>query len=235
MQNAEKREKNRREDSMSGFWDRRFGSREKTVKINPAAYSEDGYLINQGLLSEVPYGRKNTKEIGCGWIACYNFLKFMGKPEEPLTVARGMEKMLLWGGYIGSHPLAVWWYLHRRGYRFQLAFTRRGMEQIVKSRTGKTAGVIAYWHGKGSHYAAFVRETPEEPVRFLNAVYGVKNHRLTVRDFFKRYVKFPLCLVLIARQNDSGGGLRYAALTAASGKTEREKETMIRWQNRKPT
>lgn len=221
----------RKKDGKRDIWDLRFGRKGRSDEIAPAAYSRDGYLINQGLLSGVTYGRRTTRETGCGWIACFNFLKCMGRPEPPLQVARGMEKMLLWGGCIGSHPLAVWWYLHRRGFRFRVAFTRCGMERSLKNSPKRTAGVIAYWHGKGAHYVTFVREETQEMaqevpqntmgvqtvtqtvtqtvpgtaacshgrLRYLNAVYGAGNHRLTPKEFFKKYVKCPLCFVIVAK------------------------------------
>ena len=193
---------------MRDFWDIRFGRTGRSETIDPAAYSQDGYLIHQGRLSGISYGRKTSRETGCGWIACFNFLRFMGRRQPPQEVARRMERMLLWGGRIGSHPLAVWWYLHRCGFRFRTAFTRRGAGRALEQTAGRTAGVIAYWHGKGAQFAAFVREETEESaaagaggqrVRFLNAVYGLENHRLTMGDFFRKYVKFPLAIVLVAK------------------------------------
>ncbi|MBP3702072.1 MAG: hypothetical protein J6I64_09290, partial [Lachnospiraceae bacterium] len=133
--------------------------------------------------------------------------KYMGRSMDPLQVAYDLEGMLLWGGHMGSNPLAVWWYLYRKGYHFRLAFTRRGMERLVRrsvrEHRGRVAGVLAYIHRKGSHYTTFLREDsstgPAEELRFLNAVYGVENHRLTVREFFQKYVKVPLCFVIVAR------------------------------------
>lgn len=206
---------------MSKLRELRFGKKEKPDAIDPRAYSQDGYLIHQGRLSGVRYGRKTSKEIGCGWIACYNFLKYMGCPEPPLKIAYRQEGMLLWGGYLGSHPLAIWGYLRRRGFRFDVAITRRGMERLVRQAVAEhphqVAGVLAYIHKKGSHYTTFIDEGSyqralggevphtslvrrEPAVRFLNAVYGVENHCLTVKDFFQKYVSFPLCFVLVAKK-----------------------------------
>lgn len=198
----------------------RFGKKEKPDVIDPKAYSQDGYLIHQGRLSGVRYGRKMSKDNGCGWIACYNFLKYMGRPLPPLKIAWELEGLLMWGGRMGSNPLVIWWYLYRKGYHFRLSVTRWGAERLVRQAvtdgSGRVAGILAYIHKKGSHYTTFIDEnsyqralggTPgnvtlvrrETPVRFLNAVYGVENHCLTVREFFKKYVKFPLCFMLVAR------------------------------------
>ena len=205
---------------MNKFRELRFGKKEKPDAIDPTAYSKDGYLIHQGRLSGVRYGRKTTKETGCGWLACYNFLKYMGKPMDPLKIAYDLEGMLLWGGRMGSNPLVIWWYLIRKGFHFRLAVTRRGMERLVKRAArehhGRVAGVLAYIHKKGAHYTTFIDEGSYQrtlgenkadtkqigrgaKVRFLNAVYGVENHCLTVREFFKKYVSFPLCFVIVVR------------------------------------
>ena len=206
---------------MSKLRELRFGKKQKPDVIDPRAYSRDGYLIHQGRLSGVRYGRKTSKEIGCGWIACYNFLKYMGCPEDPLKIAWNLEGKLLWGGYLGSHPLVVWWYLHRRGFSFDVAITRRGMERLVRravtEHPTQLVGVLAYIHKKGAHYTTFIDEgsyqralgvespdtslVQKEPrVRFLNAVYGVENHCITVKEFFKKYVSFPLCIVMVAKK-----------------------------------
>ncbi len=177
-------------------------TREKRDNIDPRAYSQDGYLINQGVLRGITYGCKTTRETGCGWIACYNFLRCMGRPEDPVKVAREMERMLLWGGRLGSHPLAVWWFLRRRGYGFHMALTCRGMERSLGRCKGKRAGIVAYWHGKGAHYVTFVEDGEGrggEEIRFLNAVYGAENYCLTVRDFFRQQVRFPLVIALVVR------------------------------------
>jgi len=205
---------------MNKFRELRFGKKEKPDVIDPGAYSRDGYLIHQGRLAGVRYGRRTTKETGCGWISCFNFLKYMGRPLPPLQVAWDLEGMLMWGGRIGSNPLVVWWYLYRKGYHFRLALTRRGMERLVaqaaREHHGRVAGVLAYIHKKGAHYTTFIDEASYQrnlgeeqllaqsagrinSVRFLNAVYGVENHCLTVSEFFKKYVKFPLCFVIVAR------------------------------------
>ena len=198
----------------------RFGKKEKPDVIDPKAYSQDGYLIHQGRLSGVRYGRKMSKDNGCGWIACYNFLKYMGRPLPPLKIAWDMEGMLLWGGRRGSNPLVVWWYLYRRGFHFRLAVTRRGMErlirQAVKEHPSRVAGVLAYIHKKGAHYTTFIDEgsyqrtlgaaAPDVTqvkrgtgIRFLNAVYGIENHCVTVGEFFEKHVSFPLCFVIVAK------------------------------------
>lgn len=154
--------------NMDNIWNLQFGKRKRQESIPSRAFSRDGYLINQGIISDVRYGRRTTRETGCGWIACYNFLHSMGRTEDPLEVAHEMERMLLWGGFRGSHPLSLWIFLRRRGYRFRIAFTRYGTERILrrwnkrKTDGQKAAGVIAYRHRSGSHFAAFVEQTEEE-------------------------------------------------------------------------
>ena len=40
--------------------------------------SEDGYIINQGMLREIPFGNYPSSKNGCGWIAVYNLMKALG-------------------------------------------------------------------------------------------------------------------------------------------------------------
>lgn len=148
---------------MDTIWNLRFGRRTKEEVISPQAFSRDGYLINQGIIRQVRYGRRTTADTGCGWIACYNFLHYMKRTEDPLEIAHEMERMLLWGGFRGSHPLSLWIFLRRRGFRCRIAFTRGGVERILgrweKERTDgqKIGGILSYKHRKGSHFAAFIK------------------------------------------------------------------------------
>jgi hypothetical protein len=204
---------------MDNIWNLQFGKRKGEERIPPEAFSEDGYLIHQGLITQVRYGRKTTKEIGCGWISCYNYLHYMGSQAEPLEVAHEMERMLLWGGFRGNHPVVPWIYLRRKGYRTRIALTKRGLKRLLnqaeKSRkeTGqKVAGILAYGHATGSHFATFIREEDEKSetgesgkvgggthrYRFLNVIYGKAHSEWTIEEFFQKHVTKPICFAIVA-------------------------------------
>lgn len=125
------------------IWNLQFGKRIKPESIPAEAFSSDGYIINQGLITDVRYGRKTTKEIGCGWIAVYNFLHYMGETPDPLDIAHEMERMLLWGGFIGNHPTVPFIYLWRKGYRCRIAFFRKGIERILRKHAGRSEAETA--------------------------------------------------------------------------------------------
>lgn len=212
---------------MDNIWNRQFGKRKKEERIPPQAFSADGYIINQGLIRQVRYGRRTSAETGCGWIACYNFLRAMGRSEDPLEAAHEMERMLLWGGFRGSHPLSLWIFLRRRGFRFRFAFTERGTERLLKREKRETiqnergagqdkreteqdergtgqddcrmvAGILSYKHRNGSHFAAFIgTEGDGERCRFLNVIYGQADTVWTMREFFRDRVTWPICFAMI--------------------------------------
>jgi len=176
---------------MRDFWDIRFRRAGRSDDIDPAAYSRDGYLIHQGRLSGISYGCKTSRETGCGWIACFNFLRFMNRPEPPQEVARRMERMLLWGGRIGSHPLAVWWYLHQKGFRFRTAFTCWGAGRVLE-RTAEIMeeeGIrdlsrVGFY---GLTYKEDVDDTRESPGLQLLSV--MKKHLAPVAKVYYPYVR----------------------------------------------
>lgn len=47
------------------------------------AFSPDGMIVRQSLATDVPYGRYPSSRNGCGWIATYNLLRAVGRPQTP--------------------------------------------------------------------------------------------------------------------------------------------------------
>ena len=41
---------------------------------------ENGYLVRQSLMTDVPYGRRTVARAGCGFLAVYNAARFFGLP-----------------------------------------------------------------------------------------------------------------------------------------------------------
>ena len=39
---------------------------------------ENGYLVRQSLMTDVPYGRRTVARAGCGFLAVYNAARFFG-------------------------------------------------------------------------------------------------------------------------------------------------------------
>ena len=81
--------------------------------LPPEALSPDGYIIDQGRMSGVRYGRFGSDYNGCGWIAAYNLLRRCGKDMSPEQTRDALGKKLRLGGRFGTFPLALRKFLRR--------------------------------------------------------------------------------------------------------------------------
>ena len=53
------------------------------MRIKPEALSPDGYIIDQRQTDNINFGHTSSDRNGCGWIACYNFLKALDSAPDP--------------------------------------------------------------------------------------------------------------------------------------------------------
>jgi len=170
--------------------------RDFAAEFPAEAFSEEGYLIDQGKLRRIAYGRYTSDYNGCGWIAAYNLLHLCGIKMQPSDVCRMLARGLRLGGKFGTFPLFLRKYL-RRYLPVQLRI--RTKKQFCHAHGDR--GIILYWTGKGAHNVGFCSEQDGGGnIRFLNAVYGKKNYLLTAEAFWKKHVHFPLCLVFEVKQ-----------------------------------
>lgn len=102
------------------------------------------------------YGLRSTAATGCGWIAVYNALRYLGKEEKPEKLIRYFERMLpLIHGNLGTTILAPAFYFKKKGYLVDwTARNDRFDEMVAKS----DVCVLFYrWHDKwklGAHFVA---------------------------------------------------------------------------------
>ena len=166
------------------------------MKLPPEALNPEGYIIDQSRLKDIPFGYATSDRNGCGWIAVYNFLRALGRTEEPETLAREMEKTLLGDFLAGVHPLGILWALGRNR-RIPLDWAVRPFHaQLLCEKA--PAGIVWYFAGATNHYAAFRREA-DGKLRFFGAIYGKRDHVCSLAEFFSDCSKGPLTLVLTAR------------------------------------
>lgn len=176
--------------------------KQKQYVMNPSALSPDGYIIHQGKLSGISFGCRTSRDNGCGWICAYNFLHHMTGTDDWLQVCRDMEHHVLLRGLLGVNVFGLWWYLHRQGFRFSLAFTRRGTEKKwAKARRTQPSpcAIMLYFHKKGGHYITFTDGRDGLP-RFLNLRYGDPDDCRTLQEVYRIHVFFPLTVTLISRK-----------------------------------
>ena len=143
-------------------------------------YSQDGYIIDQARLKDVPYGRRTSDYNGCGWIAAYNFLRCMGERTSVENVLSALSKRMFLGGLVGTNPLRLRRYLKKQGYPLHLAL---GKKNTIRAGDGAQAGVVLYRHCNGWHFVTFTRENAGSELRFLNASPGNERDIMPMATF----------------------------------------------------
>lgn len=133
------------------------------------AFSEDGYIVKQQAVTDVKYGRLPSSRNGCGWIAAYNLQKLLGMEDPPLEIAKKLSKTLLFGGVLGTQLVALLWYLHKKGIKYTLYFTKS--QAITHGKKAKCGILLCRW-GKSGHYIVF--ENCGEVTRFFNSTVGAR-------------------------------------------------------------
>ena len=173
------------------------------------AITKDGYLVNQELMRNIPYGIKPSSDNGCGWIAAYNVLHACGISKEWNQVREQMEEWLLFGGMLGTHLLNLLWYLRHHGLRLQVAMACERREVYA---AGCRAGILFYYNGDALHFVTFLPATSEElekfvlpeqsevPIsgeryyRFLNGRMGRQRDYDTMKHFLEKENQSPLLI-----------------------------------------
>lgn len=161
------------------------------------AYSRDGYIIDQARMQDVPYGCRMSDYNGCGWIAAFNFLRYMGAPVSQEELTRALSRRSLFRGLLGTSPLRLKRYLESRGFPMRACMLPgRAIARAEKAE----AGVLLYRHRGGWHFVAFLRahaaDDGERRFRFLNAHPGWEAHVCSMLTFLEKDNMRPLILCL---------------------------------------
>lgn len=125
----------------------------KKQYVSLRAFSCDGYLINQRLLKNLPYGMRHSDNNGCGWVAAYNFLHACGRQKGYDTVRQQLEDSLIAGGLLGTHIVQLYFYLRRHGFPLQWAW---GQAAAQRQAQQCKAGILFYFNGTALHFVTFV-------------------------------------------------------------------------------
>ena len=162
-------------------------------QLSDRCFDEDGYLINQGLMKDLPFGWFETEEKGCGWIAAYNLLKWAGKEAFLQETAEGLGEHALFGEVGGENIINLRSYLERQGLDIHL---RTGLkDSLIRKMNESQAGILLYSHVYGSHFAAYEKQQ-DGKFHFWNAVYGKRHDVIAIEQFYKERVLWPLGTVL---------------------------------------
>ena len=164
--------------------------------MQPKALSSDGYIINQDLVSDIPYGRLSSDINGCGWIAAYNFCKAMGRPQNELVLSRLLAAGSPFNAALGTGPKRLKHFLQNMGFTLKTTTSHR--KAVLLGQKAR-AGILLFFGAKiNVHYVTLI-SCGDGRFRVLNAVYGQEDHYTTLDEFFEQYAKFPFIYLMTAQ------------------------------------
>jgi hypothetical protein len=148
--------------------------------LTNSCLSKDGYIINQGKLKAIQYGKYTSDYNGCGWIATYNAVKLMGEKEEVENIISYLNHYTIVKGKFGTNPIGIKKYLKKKKFKLKSTFRINKFNDYAKH---SYEGIVLYlWNGS-CHYVAFQKSG--EQYRFLNEIYGKEDDIRTMKDFIK--------------------------------------------------
>ena len=147
-------------------------------------FSPDGYIIDQDFFGEYEYRTIPASNNGCGWIAVYNVLHFLGRGVPFEAVMEEMDRMhtLRIPGPTTMPVMRAYLRKHLPEMREQ-----EGREQALASASGCRAGILRYNEAGVPHFISFVRT--EEAFRFFNVNDGLEDFVSSMDMFFETHVK----------------------------------------------
>lgn len=140
--------------------------------------TEDGYLVHQSLMTEVPYGRFTVDKKGCAFIAVYNAVRYFARPHTEEEVHHFFHRHAFLGGMLGTPIFHLGYGIYRFGLRI------RGIR--YRNLSGVEAGILWYHAGTTKHYA-FLRRGEGENFHYYNT--SVAQQELPFCNFTDKYVK----------------------------------------------
>ena len=154
--------------------------------LDDSVFDEEGLIINQGKMEQIPFGWFNTKDKGCGWIAAFNLLKIAGKEKTMQEIIEGLDQMAVLGQVAGQSALLLYLWLKDEipELRFSFPSDHRTISMMKQSRYG----ILLYNHPRGAHYVTYRRIG--QHYEYYNAVYGLRHHSMSPEEFLKRYSIF---------------------------------------------
>lgn len=138
---------------------------------------ENGYLIRQSLMTDIPYGCRTAAEKGCGFMAVYNAARYFAQPVTESEVWQFFhDHVFLWGvmGTTVGHVC-------RGVYRFGMKVTGLRYRNLKDAR----AGILWYHTGRSRHYV-LVRRCSDGTYAFPNSP---AREAMRFSDFYSKYVK----------------------------------------------
>jgi hypothetical protein len=120
---------------------------------NAEKYSFDGYITDQGSITDMRIGDYSVPQAGCGAIAVYNILEMYGKHMDLADVIHELEENggLILDGKFGTNIYALRDLLHNQGIESQVIMYPDNLDSKIRMAGG---AIISYQDGERYHYIA---------------------------------------------------------------------------------
>lgn len=176
---------------------------EKTVEpwrkiLSDRVFDGEGFIVNQGMMKDIPFGWFDTKAKGCGWIAAYNLLKMLGKETQMERCAKELEKGAFLGELMGESIFKLYRWLKKQGIDVSMSLPANSA--ALKKIASSPCGIILYNHARGAHYVTY-RNLGKGHIQIYNAVYGKRNHVMDSAEFMRKFSLFPTCFVIAVKRS----------------------------------
>lgn len=167
--------------------------------VSDAAFDTQGYIINQGLLKDLPFGWFDSMAKGCGWISAYNLLKMNHMECTMQECAEALGRRTILGGVFGQESLTLLVWL--RSKHLNAKMTLPGNARAAAAMKDSKSGILLYSHAHGAHYTTYRRLDSGE-FWFYNAVYGKASHVETAEGFLQKYALFPFSTAIYVKEDN---------------------------------
>ena len=149
-------------------------------------FSPDGYIVDQECFGAYEYRTIPASHNGCGWVAVYNILHFLGRGVSFEDVMQEMDRMHrlrapgpttmpVMRAYLRAHIPAM--------------CEHEGREEALAASMRCRAGILRYTEAGIPHFISFIRSG--EACRFFNVNDGLEDYVSSVDMFFATHVKPP--------------------------------------------
>ena len=160
-------------------------------KTQEQGWSADGYIIDQDCFTTLRYRTMQASINGCGPMAAFNLLHFLGRdlPLEVILADMDARHLLHAPG-----PTSV---------RVMRAFLRdaapelreaSGREEALALAGRSRAGIFRYQEGRVPHFISYIRQE-EGDFRFFNVDDGLEDCRMSMERFGAEHLRGGLVIV----------------------------------------
>ena len=144
-----------------------------------SAWTEDGYIQNQDLLTGYIYRTIPAKENCCGPVAVYNLCRHSGQNLEFEALLREMDGM-----HRLHMPGPTFMYVMRKCLTEHLPGWHEvhGRDEAVRQACQSSMGIFRYHEGRIPHFVGYYRER-ENTFHFYNVCDGRENVVMSMEEF----------------------------------------------------